>query len=89
MIPILPFSAFTRSSDFVTEEWDVYFNEGAVDPASSVLGGWKGILYANLALINAQASYEFFSQSDFDPSWLDGGASQTWYLAYAAALGGS
>lgn len=89
MIPLLPFSAFTRRSDFVTEEWNVYFNDGAVDPASSVVGGWKGILYANLALINAKASWNFFSQSRFDPSWLDGGASQTWYLAMAAGLGGA
>jgi len=84
MIPINPSSALTRTKDFVTEEWNTYFRDGAVDPAANVQGGWKGILYANLAIIDPAASWRFFSQSDFDSSWLDGGASRTWYLAYAA-----
>jgi endo-1,3(4)-beta-glucanase len=49
-----------------------------------VTEGWKGILYANLAIIDPTTSWNFFAQSGFDPSWLDGGASQTWYLALAA-----
>lgn len=84
MIPINPFSALTRTKNFVTEEWNTYFADGAADPASQVVGGWKGILYANLAITNPVASWKFFSQTNFDPSWLDGGASRTWYLAYAA-----
>jgi len=84
MIPLLPFSPLTRTKQFVKEEWDVYFAENAVAPASKVAGGWKGILYANLALIDPQASFNFFSSGNFDPSSLDGGASQTWCLAFAA-----
>ena len=84
MLPLAPCSVLTRSVQFVTEEWNTYFAEGAVAAASNVRGGWKGILYANLALIDPQASFNFFSAKDFDPSWLDGGASRTWYLAFAA-----
>ncbi|KAI9838364.1 MAG: hypothetical protein M1819_005632 [Sarea resinae] len=86
MIPLEPFSAFTRTQKFVTEEWNTYFNNSRAD---QVAGGWRGILYANLAIIDPVTSYNFFAQSNFDPSWLDGGASRTWYLAYAAGLGGS
>ncbi|MCJ1472208.1 hypothetical protein MMC13_000855 [Lambiella insularis] len=84
MVPLQPCSALSRTTQFVTEEWDTYFAEGAVAPASDITGGWKGILYANLALIDPQASFDFFSSGSFDPSCLDGGASQTWYLAFAA-----
>jgi endo-1,3(4)-beta-glucanase len=45
-------------------------------------------LYANLALIDPVASYKFFAAPDFDYTHLDRGASRTWYLAYAAGLGG-
>ncbi|KAL1970652.1 hypothetical protein VTN77DRAFT_4296 [Rasamsonia byssochlamydoides] len=89
MLPLLPCSAYTRSQTFVTEEWNAMFAPNASDPASNVTGGWKGILYANLAIIDPVASYKFFSQPNFDYSWIDGGASRTWYLAYAAGLGGS
>ena len=89
MIPICAFSALTRSWNFVVQEWISYFADGACNPASNVLGGWKGILYANLALINPTASWNFFSNPAFDSTWLDGGASRTWYLAFAAALGGA
>ena len=83
MIPINPSSALTRSKDFVSEEWKTYFDQGRID---KIAGGWKGILYANLAIIDPVASWKFFSQNSFDPSWLDGGASRTWYLAYAAGM---
>jgi endo-1,3(4)-beta-glucanase len=86
MIPLMPFSTLCRSSNFVTEEWDTYFREGAVAEASNVQGGWRGILYANLAIINPTAAFNFFNQPDFDASWLDGGASRTWYLAFAAGM---
>lgn len=86
MIPLMPFSTLSRTQEFVTEEWDCYFSDGRVD---SVAGGWRGILYANLAIIDPHDSYAFFSNNSFDMSLLDGGASLTWYLTYAAALGGS
>ncbi|KAK4934277.1 endo-1,3-beta glucanase, partial [Elasticomyces elasticus] len=89
MIPAMPFSTLTRTKKFVTEEWQEYFNDGAVDAAQNVQGGWKGILFGNLAIINPKAAWNFFSQNNFDASWLDGGASLTWYLAYAAGLGGT
>ena len=84
MIPLNPSSAYIRSKKFVAEEWQSYFRDGAVAPAHTVGGGWRGLLYANLAIIDPVASYRFFSQDNFDYGWLDGGASRTWYLAYAA-----
>lgn len=89
MLPLIPASTLTRTSTFVQQEWDTYFADNATDPASQVQGGWKGVLYANLALNDAKSSYEFFSSPSFNSSWLDGGASLTWYLAFAAGLGGS
>lgn len=83
MLPLLPYSVLTRMPRFVREEWDTYFSNGRVD---SVQGGWKGILYANLAIIDPVSSFNFFSSAEFDPSWLDGGASRTWYLAFAAGM---
>ncbi|KAI9806031.1 MAG: hypothetical protein M1833_004438 [Piccolia ochrophora] len=81
MVPLNPSSALTRTRDFVAQEWARFFDNGRAD---TVVGGWRGILYANLAIINAAASWEFFAQQNFDPGWIDGGASRTWYLAYAA-----
>ena len=49
-----------------------------------MVGGWKGILFANYAIVNPVAAWEFFVDPAFDASWLDGGASRTWYLAFAA-----
>lgn len=86
MLPLMPFSTLTRTQEFVSEEWNTYFSQGRVD---SVAGGWRGILYANLAIIDAVKSYNFFSTANFDMSLLDGGASLTWYLTWTAALGGS
>ena len=86
MIPLNPASAFTRTQSFVTEEWNRYFATN--NYAANVTGGWQGILYANLAIIDAKTSYNFFANPDFDYGSLDGGASRTWYLAYAAGLGG-
>ena len=88
MLPLLPHSAYTRSQKFVSEEWEAMFAPNASTPADKVEGGWKGVLFANLALINPKASWDFFAQHHFDYNWIDGGASRTWYLAYAAALGG-
>jgi endo-1,3(4)-beta-glucanase len=83
MLPLLPSSTLTRTKEFVSQEWDMYFSNGRAD---QVAGGWKGILYANLAIINPMAAWQFFSQSGFDASWLDGGASRTWYMALAAGM---
>jgi endo-1,3(4)-beta-glucanase len=86
MLPVMPFSTLCRSRDFVTEEWNAYFADGMIAQASEIQGGWRGVLYANLAIINPIAAFNFFSQQNFDPSWLDGGASRTWYLALAAGM---
>ncbi|KAJ5763696.1 hypothetical protein N7533_002377 [Penicillium manginii] len=88
MLPLLPNSAYTRTPQFVAEEWEAIFAPNASTPADKVEGGWKGVLFANLALVNPKASWSFFAQHHFDYSWIDGGATRTWYLAYAAALGG-
>lgn len=89
MLPLMPFSTLSRTQQFVAEEWSTYFASGAVDDANNVAGGWRGILFANYAIINPTASYQFFSQTNFDPSWLDGGASLTWYLVWSGMLGGA
>lgn len=60
------------------------FAPNASTPAHQVDGGWKGVLFANLALIDPKASWEFFAQKEFNYTWIDGGASRTWYLAHAA-----
>lgn len=83
MLPLLPSSTLTRTKRFVAQEWEDFYSRGRVD---QVAGGWRGVLYANLALTNPQASWNFFSQPNFDPGWIDGGASRTWYLAYAAGM---
>ena len=83
MLPLLPHSTLTRTKEFVTQEWNTYFSNGRVD---TVEGGWRGILYANLALIDPTTAWNFFSQANFDMALLDGGASLTWYLAWAAGL---
>ncbi|KAI3392544.1 hypothetical protein diail_5515 [Diaporthe ilicicola] len=84
MLPLLPATKLIRGDQFVSEEWAQYFSGGRAD---TVVGGWRGVLYGNLATIDPSTAYAFFSSSSFDPSWLDGGASLTWYLAYAAAIG--
>jgi endo-1,3(4)-beta-glucanase len=86
MIPLNPMSPYGRLQKFVTVEWNTYFSNGRVD---NVAGGWRGILYANLAIIDPKTSYKWFSGANFDPQYLDGGASLTWYLAFSAGLGGA
>ena len=85
MLPINPSSAYTRNQNFVAEEWNAYFSNGRAD----VAGGWRGILYSNLALIDAKSAWNFFNARNFDAEYLDGGASLTGYLALAACLGGA
>ena len=88
MLPLMPMSPLIRSPGFVSEEWTAY---GFGSYVGQVFGGWRGVLMANLALIDPVTSYDFFSNAsgDFTIDMLDGGASQTWYLAWSAALGGS
>jgi endo-1,3(4)-beta-glucanase len=83
MLPLLPSSRLTRPANFVRQEWATYFDKGRVE---GIQGGWKGILYGNLATVDPAAAWNFFTSNNFDPSWIDGGASLTWYLAYAAAF---
>ncbi|KAF2625074.1 glycoside hydrolase family 81 protein [Macroventuria anomochaeta] len=83
ILPVNPSSAYTRPKDFVTEEWNTFFSNGRVD---QVAGSWRGILYANLALIDPETSYNYFADPNFDYGSLDGGASRTWYLAYSASM---
>ncbi|KAI1380387.1 glycoside hydrolase family 81 protein [Hypoxylon crocopeplum] len=83
MLPLLPSTKLTRPADFVKQEWATYFDKNRADNAD---GGWKGILYGNLATVDPKAAWDFFTRKDFDPMWLDGGASLTWYLAYSAAF---
>lgn len=84
MLPLLPNSAYARKKAFVTEEWNAMFAQGATKPANQVEGGWRGVLFANLAIINPSAAWNFFAQGNFNMGWIDGGATRTWYLAYAA-----
>jgi endoglucanase Acf2 len=47
MLPLCPASTLLRPKGFVKEEWDRLFS----DNRALVPGGWRGILYANLAII--------------------------------------
>ncbi|KAM4062986.1 glycosyl hydrolase family protein [Hirsutella rhossiliensis] len=85
MIPILPPTPFVRVPNFVAEEWEAFFSQGRID---EIRNAWKGIIYASYATVEPRKAWEFFSGRSFDPQWLDGGASLTWFMAYAAALGG-
>jgi endo-1,3(4)-beta-glucanase len=86
MIPVNPISAYIRTSEFVKEEWSTYFANRAV---SDIDDGWRGIVMADLAIIDPVTSWNFFADPNFNNATLDGGASLTWYLAYAAGLGGT
>jgi endo-1,3(4)-beta-glucanase len=88
MLPLLPSSTLTRLQTFVQQEWDAYFATSGIRPVDLVTGGWRGVVMGNYAIINPAASYQFFTTPNFDQSYLDSGASQTWYIAFSAALGG-
>lgn len=81
MIPILPPTPFVRVPDFVQEEWETYFSNGRIDEIGNA---WKGIIYASYATVEPKKAWKFFSSKEFQPNWLDGGASLTWFMAYAA-----
>ena len=80
----MPFSPYIRSKKFVQEEWKTYFAPRAVKPADTVEAGWRGVLYANLAIIDPKAAWNFFAKPGFDYGFIDGGATRTWYLAFIA-----
>ena len=50
-------------------------------------GGWTGRLFSGLALVDAKTAFAWFNSNGFDPQYLDGDASLTWYLALATGLG--
>lgn len=81
MIPLLPSTPFVRVPKFVKEEWDTFFSDGRID---DIRNAWKGIIMGSYATVEPQKAWEFFSAKDFDPMYLDGGASLTWFMAYAA-----
>jgi endo-1,3(4)-beta-glucanase len=80
MLPLIPSTKLTRPAVFAEQEWTTYFDDGRAD----VDGGWRGILYGNLATFDNATAWDFFAENDFDSSYLDGGASLTWYQAYTA-----
>lgn len=81
MIPVHGPTGLVRSKNFIQEEWDAFFSNGRVDKFDNP---WKGIAYAQYALVNPRAAWSFFSSSSFRDNWIDGGASRSWYMAYAA-----
>lgn len=81
-IPITPASSFIRSPTFVEKEW-----EQKLKPiVDNISDGWKGIIMLNVALYDPNASYSFFSGSDFSNNYLDNGQSKTWSLTYSGAF---
>lgn len=83
MIPVHAPTALSRSKNFVKQEWDAYFNNSRVDKFDNA---WKSIIYANYATIEPKKAWDYFNSSNFKDTWIDGGASRTWYLAYAAGM---
>lgn len=85
MLPITPISSYFRTFEFVQQEW----NQVLLNTIPVLNSGWLGILRSNQALFDPKTAYSFFSSPSFQPQYLDGGASLTWYLAFAAGVGGS
>jgi endo-1,3(4)-beta-glucanase len=81
MIPIHAPTAYSRSKTFVQQEWDAYFSNGRVDKLDNA---WKSIIYANYAIVQPKAAWDYFNRTDFKAAHIDGGASRAWYMAYAA-----
>lgn len=94
MMPINPSSSLTRPRAFVQEEWDAIFSHGRAtkdgpEGEEGKYDAWRGILYANLALADPKESFKFFRDGvdgHWDERWVDGSASRTWYLVWAAGL---
>lgn len=85
MIPMTPATALIREKTFVGQEWTSLL----APIIDSVDSGWTGILRSNEALFDAVSAYDFFSSDSFTSTYLDGGASRSWYLAFSALMGGS
>jgi endo-1,3(4)-beta-glucanase len=83
MLPISPISTYTRSKEFVAEEWQSIFKDGKLAPKSEE---WTGILRANQALIDPLASFEFFASDKFNYSRVGMGDSRAYYLFYSSVL---
>jgi len=83
MIPLTPISSFIRQKSYVAAEWAAKL-AGII---SSVNSGWRGILMANLAISDPATAWSFFT-TGFSSSYLDDGASLTWYLAFVAGMAG-
>ncbi|KAH7019239.1 endo-1,3(4)-beta-glucanase [Ilyonectria destructans] len=81
MIPVGAPSMYTRPKTFVQQEWDAYFSNGRIDKIDNA---WKSIIYASYATVNPKTAWNYFNSSAFNTNNIDGGASQTWYMAYAA-----
>ncbi|KAI8935583.1 hypothetical protein NX059_008149 [Plenodomus lindquistii] len=84
MLPLNPTSSYLRPRPFIKEEWDRLFSNGR----ANVDGGWRGVLYANFASVDARAAWAFFRDGVdgfWDEGWIDGGASRCWYLVFAGA----
>ena len=81
MIPVHSPTGLTRNKNFISEEWNAFFGDGKIDNIDNF---WKGIAYGNYALVDPEASWEFFSSDSFNPGWIDGGNSRSWFMAYAA-----
>jgi endo-1,3(4)-beta-glucanase len=83
MIPILASTPYVRVPEFVREEWSTFFSDGRID---EIRNAWKGIIFASYATVEPKLAWDFFSSRNFDPQWVDGGASLTWFLALAAGV---
>lgn len=81
MLPLLPCSPLCRPPAYVMQEWHDTFSDGRADRAQ---GGWRGVLFGNLATASPKTAFEWFTRPDFQGNMLDQGASRTWYLCYAA-----
>lgn len=81
MIPVHGPTAFARSKAFSAEEWNAYFSNGRVDQFDNP---WKSIIYASSAANGPKRTWSYFNATDFQSRWIDGGASRTWYMTYAA-----
>lgn len=86
MIPVHGPTGLTRNKNFIQEEWDAFFGGGKID---SIDNPWKGIAYAQYALVDPVGSWNFFASPSFQDNWIDGGASRSWFMAYAAGKSSS
>jgi endo-1,3(4)-beta-glucanase len=89
MLPILPTTGYIRSANFVREEWTRWFDGGRAEKHGEL--DWIAVLYANLAVGYPETSWKYFSNFNFGLHSLNTHitASLSWYLWYAAALGGA